>query len=47
MYVHMQHDELGIKKKKKKKKKRLAENLMKICFKCINVVDYGPEVFNI
>ena len=26
---------------------RLAENLMKIWFKCINVVDYGPEVFNL
>ena len=31
-------------------KSRLAENLMKTLFKCINsinVVDYGPEVFNI
>ena len=28
-------------------KSRLAENLMKILFKCINVVDYGPEVFSI
>ena len=27
-------------------KSRLAENLMKILFKC-NVVDYGPEMFNI
>ena len=30
-----------------KDKSRLAENLMKILFKCINVVDYGPEMFNI
>ena len=28
-------------------KSRLAENLMKIWFKCFNVVDYGPEVLNI
>ena len=28
-------------------KSRLAENFMKILFKCINVVDYGQEVFNI
>ena len=28
-------------------KSRLAEKLIKILFKCFNVVDYGPEVFNI
>ena len=28
-------------------KSRLAENFMKILLKWINVVDYGPEVFNI
>ena len=28
-------------------KSRFAENLMKILFKCIYVVDYGQEVFNI